>query len=214
MDELFRLSRLGRALRPSPIRELFRVAGQPGMISFAGGLPDPDGFPVERFAACASVLRDGGRSVLQYGPSEGHAPLRETLLEMMADRLGYPVRPEELLVTTGSQQAVNLIARVLIDPGDPVLVEGPTYPGTIHTLRNAGARFVAVPCDADGMIVDGLADAVARCEAECGLRPKLLYTIPDFSNPSGACLTLDRRRRLLETAAQLSIPVVEDDPYG
>ena len=214
MSELFRLSQLGRAMRPSPIRELFRVVGQPGMISFAGGLPAPDAFPVARFAACASVLREAGRDVLQYGPSEGYGPLRETLLEMMSDRLGYPVRPEELLVTTGSQQAVNLIARVLVDPGDPVLVEGPTYPGTIHTLRNVGARFVAVPCDGDGMMVDGLAAAVARCEATCGLRPKLLYTIPDFSNPSGACLSLDRRRRLLETAAELGIPVVEDDPYG
>jgi 2-aminoadipate transaminase len=214
MSELFRLSSLARAMRPSPIRELFRVAGQPGMISFAGGLPDPDAFPVARFAACASVLARDGRRVLQYGPSEGYGPLRDTLLELMSQRLGHPVRPEELLVTSGSQQAVNLLARILIDPGDPVVVEAPTYPGTIHSLRNAGARFVAVPCDGDGMLVDRLPAAVARCEAATGLRPKLLYTIPDFSNPTGACLSLDRRRRLLETAAELGIPVLEDDPYG
>jgi len=214
MSELFRLSQLGRAMRPSPIRELFRVVGQPGMISFAGGLPAPDAFPVARFAACATVLEESGREVLQYGPSEGYAPLRETLLALMSERLGFPVRPEELLVTSGSQQAVNLLARVLVDPGDPVIVEAPTYPGTIHCLRNAGARFVAVPCDADGMLVDRLPAAVARCEAETGRRPKLLYTIPDFSNPTGACLSLARRRRLLETAAELGIPVLEDDPYG
>ncbi len=214
MSELFRLSALARAMRPSPIRELFRVAGQPGMISFAGGLPDPDAFPVARFAACASVLARDGRQVLQYGPSEGYGPLRDTLLELMSQRLGHPVRPEELLVTSGSQHAVNLLARILIDPGDPVVVEAPTYPGTIHSLRNAGARFVAVPCDGDGMIVDRLPAAVAHCEAATGLRPKLLYTIPDFSNPTGACLSLDRRRQLLETAAELGIPVLEDDPYG
>jgi 2-aminoadipate transaminase len=109
---------------------------------------------------------------------------------------------------------VNLLARVLLDPGDPVVVEAPTYPGTIHCLRNAGARFVTVPCDADGMLVDRLAAAAARCEAETGRRPKLLYTIPDFSNPTGACLSLARRRRLLETAAELGIPVLEDDPYS
>lgn len=214
MSELFRLSELARAMRPSPIRELFRVAGQPGMISFAGGLPDPDAFPVARFAACATVLERDGRQVLQYGPSEGYGPLRESLLELMSQRLGQPVRPEELLVTSGSQQVVNLLARILVDPGDPVVVEAPTYPGTIHSLRNAGARFVAVPCDGDGMLVDRLPAAVARCEAATGLRPKLLYTIPDFSNPTGACLSIDRRRRLLETAAELGIPVLEDDPYG
>jgi 2-aminoadipate transaminase len=214
MSDLFRLSQLGRAMRPSPIRELFRVVGQPGMISFAGGLPAPDAFPVARFAACASVLERAGREVLQYGPSEGYAPLRETLLALMSERLGYPIRPEELLVTSGSQQAVNLLARVLIDPGDPVIIEAPTYPGTIHSLRNAGARFVAVPCDGDGLLVDRLPAAVARCEDATGLRPKLLYTIPDFSNPSGACLSLDRRHRLLATAAELGIPVLEDDPYG
>jgi 2-aminoadipate transaminase len=119
-----------------------------------------------------------------------------------------------LLITSGSQQAVDLIARALLDPGDVVVVEAPTYPGTIHCLRNAGARFTAVPCDKDGMQVEQLPTIVNRCEAETGRRPKLIYTVPDFSNPSGACLRIDRRRRLLQLAEQLEIPVFEDDPYG
>ena len=214
MDDLFRLSALARQMQPSPIRELFRVIAQPGMISFAGGLPDPRAFPVDRFAQCSDVLLENGSEILQYGASEGYGPLREALLTVMADRLGYDVQSEELLVTSGSQQAVNLIGRILLDPGDPVVVEAPTYPGTIHSLRNAGARFVTVQCDGDGMVVDDLPAAVDRCEAETGRRPKLIYTVPDFSNPTGACLSLDRRRRLIDTARDLRIPVLEDDPYG
>jgi len=201
-------------MQPSPIRELFKVIQRPGMISFAGGLPDPDTFPIEGFASCADVLARDGRTVLQYGASEGYPPLREAILEMMAERLGYAPQPEELLITSGSQQAVDLIARALLDPGDLVVVEAPTYPGTLHCLRNAGARFATVPTDGDGMRVDVLAEVVERTERDTGRRPKLIYTVPDFSNPSGACMSLERRRRLVELAAQLEIPVLEDDPYG
>ncbi len=214
MDHLFRFSDLARRMQPSPIRELFKVISQPGMISFAGGLPDPQAFPVDLFASCADVLRTDGREVLQYGASEGYGRLREVLLELMADRLDYRVRGEELLITSGSQQAADLIGRALLDPGDAVVVEAPTYPGTLHCLRNAGARFVTVACDGNGMRVEDLPGAVKRCENDTGRRPKLIYTIPDFSNPSGACLSLDRRRRLLEIAGGLGIPVFEDDPYG
>jgi 2-aminoadipate transaminase len=210
MSDLFRLSGIARTMRPSPIRELFPLIQQPGMISFAGGLPDPGAFPIDEFAACADVLQRDGRAVLQYGASEGYGPLREVLLEMMAERLGLQIAASELLITSGSQQAVDLIARALLDPGDVVVVEAPTYPGTLHCLRNAGARFACVPCDGDGMCVDLLPEVVERCDR----RPKLIYTVPDFSNPSGACMSLDRRRRLLKLAADLEIPVFEDDPYG
>ena len=214
MSSLFRLSAVAERMQPSPIRELFQMIRQPGMISFAGGLPDPSAFPVGPFADCADVLSRDGREVLQYGASEGYPPLREVLLAMMADRLGFEVKPDELLITSGSQQAANLIARVLLDPGDVVIVEAPTYPGTIHSLRNAGARFATVPCDADGMQVELLPGIVDRTEAETGRRPKLIYTVPDFSNPSGACMSLERRHRLVALAAELEIPVLEDDPYG
>ena len=214
MSPVFRLSELASKMQPSPIRELFQMIRQPGMISFAGGLPDPSAFPVGPFADCADVLSRDGRQVLQYGASEGYPPLREILLEMMADRLGYEVKPEELIVTSGSQQAVNLVARTLLDPGDVVIVEAPTYPGTIHSLRNAGARFATIPCDADGMRVELLPEIVDRTEAATGRRPKLIYSVPDFSNPSGACMSLERRQRLVALAAELDIPVFEDDPYG
>ena len=214
MSSIFKFSELACRMQPSPIRELFQMIRQPGMISFAGGLPDPSAFPVGPFADCAEVLSRDGREVLQYGASEGYPPLRDILLEMMADRLGYEVRPEELLVTSGSQQGVNLAARVLLDPGDVVIVEAPTYPGTIHSLRNAGARFATIPCDGDGMQVELLPGIVEATEAATGRRPKLIYSVPDFSNPSGACLSLARRHRLVEFAAELEIPVFEDDPYG
>jgi len=214
MSSIFRLSEIASRMQPSPIRELFKIIRQPGMISFAGGLPDPDGFPVDSFAGCAEVLARDGRQVLQYGASEGYPPLRDALLETMNERLGYGVQPEELLVTSGSQQGLNLVARCLLDPGDIVIIEAPTYPGTIHSLRNAGARFATVPCDAEGMRVDLVPDVVDLVMNATGKRPKLIYSVPDFSNPSGACMSLERRRRLVELAVELEIPVFEDDPYG
>jgi len=214
LDSLFRFSALAEKMQPSPIRELFRVTQQTGMISFAGGLPDPDTFPVEAFASCADVLERDGRTVLQYGASEGYPPLREAIVEMMTGRLGYSPQPEELLVTSGSQQAVNLIGRALLDPGDVVVVEAPTYPGTLHCLRNAGARFATVPTDGDGMKVDLLPNVIAASEGATGKRPKLIYTVPDFSNPSGACMSLERRHHLIALAAEVGIPIFEDDPYG
>jgi 2-aminoadipate transaminase len=214
VESLFRFSALAEKMHPSPIRELFRISQQPGMISFAGGLPDPDTFPVAAFAACADVLSRDGRTVLQYGASEGYPPLRDAILDMMATRLGYRPAAGELLITSGSQQAVDLMARALLDPGDVVVLEAPTYPGTLHCLRNAGARFALVPADGDGMQVELLPGVVARAEEATGRRPKLIYTVPDFSNPSGACMSLERRQRLVELARELGIPIFEDDPYG
>jgi len=214
LDSLFRFSALAEKMQPSPIRELFKVIQQPGMISFAGGLPDPDTFPVQGFASCANVLERDGRTVLQYGASEGYPPLRDAIIEMMAGRLGYRPQAEELLVTSGSQQAVDLIARALLDTGDVVVVEAPTYPGTLHCLRNAGARFATVATDSSGMVVEALPAVIEKVVAETGDRPKLIYTVPDFSNPSGACMSLERRQRLVGLAAELAIPIFEDDPYG
>ena len=214
MSPVFRFSELASKMQPSPIRELFSVIQQPGMISFAGGLPDPDTFPVEGFASCSDVLERDGRTVLQYGASEGYPPLRDSIIDMMGDRLDFQPKAEELLVTSGSQQAVDLIARALLDTGDVVIVEAPTYPGTLHCLRNAGARFTTIPTDGEGMIVEMLPEVIDKAESVTGNRPKLIYTVPDFSNPSGACMSLERRKRLVELAAEQAIPVFEDDPYG
>lgn len=213
-DTTLRFNPIAASLEPSPIRELFKVISQPGMISFAGGLPAPDAFPVEAFADCAEVLRTNGRIVLQYGASEGYGPLREILLERMTEFLGFEVKPGQLLVTSGAQQVVDLMARALLEPGDVVVVEAPTYPGTLHTLRMAGARFAAVPCDRGGLRVDELPGVVDRVIEETGRRPKLVYTVPDFSNPTGATLAADRRARLVELASELELPVLEDDPYS
>jgi 2-aminoadipate transaminase len=198
-------------LNPNPC---FASRRSPRRCSFAGGLPDPDTFPVEAFASCANVLERDGRTVLQYGASEGYPPLRDAIAGMMESRLGYRPQAEELLVTSGSQQAVDLIARALLDTGDVVVVEAPTYPGTLHCLRNAGARFSTVATDGDGMVVEALPDVVEQVTAATGKRPKLIYTVPDFSNPSGACMSLERRKRLVELAAEHAIPIFEDDPYG
>lgn len=214
MSSILRFSALAERMRPSPIRELFSVIRQPGMISFAGGLPDPSAFPVERFFECADILGQHGREILQYGASEGYSPLVDELVQRMSGIIGRSIRHDELVVTSGSQQGADLVARVLLDPGDVVVVEAPTYPGTIHSFRNVGARFAAVPCDAKGMQVELLPEVVAAATTAAGRRPKLIYTVPDFSNPSGACMSLGRRRRLVELAADLEIPVLEDDPYG
>lgn len=214
MPDLFRYSTLARQMQPSPIRELFPLIQRPGMISFAGGLPDPAVFPVSEFASCCDVLERDGRQILQYGASEGYGPLRDILAEIMSARLGLPVPGDQLLITSGSQQAVDLIGRALVDPGDPVIVEAPTYPGTLHCLRNSGACFATVPCDGDGMMVESLPETVAQCRRKLGRPPKLIYTVPDFANPTGACLSLHRRRRLLQLAEGLGIPILEDDPYG
>ena len=169
---------------------------------------------MEAFADCAEVIRTNGHTVLQYGTSEGYGPLREILLERMTALLGFEVAPGQLLVTSGAQQVVDLMARALLEPGDVVVVEAPAYPGTLHTLRMAGARFAAVPCDRDGMRVEELNGVVDRAIADTGRRPKLVYTVPDFSNPTGATLAADRRARLVELAHELELPVLEDDPYG
>jgi len=207
-------SRIAQAMRPSPIRELFALTQRPGLISFAGGLPDPAIFPVERFAECAEVLRQNGRTALQYGATEGYPPLVEWVCQRMAAFLGRSVTPAQVVIASGSQQLLDMLARVLLDPGDVVLVESPTYPGALHTLRNAGARFLLVPSDGEGILVEALPELVERCRRGTGRAPKLLYTVINFSNPSGATLSRQRRERLAALLPALEVPVLEDDPYG
>jgi 2-aminoadipate transaminase len=193
-------------MKSSAIREILKVTERPEIISFAGGLPAPDAFPTEEVAeAAARILRDQGACALQYGPTEGYRPLREWVAERMHSA-GAAVTVEQVLITTGSQQALDLIGRVLIDEGDQILVESPTYLAALQAWSPMGARYLVVPSDDDGLCLDALVPLLAR-------GPKLLYCLPNFQNPSGVTLSAERRSRLVELAAVHDVPILEDDPY-
>ncbi|TXH87772.1 MAG: PLP-dependent aminotransferase family protein [Rhodoferax sp.] len=192
----------------SAIRELFKLLGKPGIISFAGGFPDPALFDAEGIAlASDAVLKNSPGAVLQYGATEGYQPLREALVGFMGAK-GATVAADGLIVTTGSQQALDLIGKTMISPGDKVIVEAPTFLATIQCFRLYGAQLISAPVDAHGVDVDKLEALIAEH------KPKLVYLIPTFGNPSGATLSLERRKRVLELAAKTQTLVVEDDPYG
>ncbi|MFN7197320.1 MAG: PLP-dependent aminotransferase family protein, partial [Hylemonella sp.] len=192
----------------SAIRELFKLLGKPGIISFAGGFPDSAMFDVEGLREAAQrALADEPGAALQYGATEGYNPLREQLAAFMAAK-GATVAPDGLIVTTGSQQALDLIGKTLVDPGSTVLVEAPTFLATIQCFRLYGAQVIGAPIDAQGVQVERLEELVARH------RPRFVYLIPTFGNPSGATLSLQRRLRILELAVRTRTVIVEDDPYG
>ncbi|HYS64008.1 MAG TPA: PLP-dependent aminotransferase family protein [Paraburkholderia sp.] len=195
----------------SPIRELFKYLAQPGMISFAGGYPASDLFDREGLDAAAARAWQQSTLCLQYGPTDGLAVLKEQLAHLMTRR-GTSCTPQELLVTTGSQQGFDLLLRVMVAPGDVVLVEQPAYPATLQALKLQEADVMTVPVDHDGLDVAALA---ALLEAGTPSRaPKLLYTVSTFANPTGATLSLERRVALLKLAARYRFLIVEDDPYG
>lgn len=193
----------------SAIRELFKLLGKPGIISFAGGFPDSAMFDVDgiREAVNQALQMDPGRA-LQYGATEGHDPLREQLAAFMRSKGVQDLAPDQLVVTTGSQQALDLLGKTLVDPGSKVIVEGPTFLATIQCFRLYGADLVSAPIDGEGVQVDAL-EALIRTH-----RPRFIYLIPTFGNPSGALLSLERRRRVLELAVKYETLIVEDDPYG
>lgn len=193
----------------SAIRELFKLLGKPGIISFAGGFPDAALFDVEgiREATLAALAANPG-AALQYGATEGFDPLREQLAAFMAAKGARGVAPSDLIVTTGSQQALDLIGKTLVSPGDTVIVEAPTFLATIQCFRLYGAQLLTVPVDGQGADVEALERLIEQH------RPKFIYLIPTFGNPSGAQMSLERRRRVLELAVRTRTLVVEDDPYG
>lgn len=195
-------------MRPSTIREILKVTAQPDIISFAGGLPAPELFPVDDVRAAAdAVLAREGSQALQYGPSEGHAPLRAWIAEEMGAR-GVRARAEDVLVTNGSQQVLDLAGKLFLDAGDVVLTENPTYLAAIQAFQTFEPRFVPVPTDEHGLIPEAVPELVRRH------RPKFLYTIPTFQNPTGLTLARERRARLARLASELGLFVLEDDPYG
>jgi 2-aminoadipate transaminase len=206
-------ARRTQVMKSSAMRDLMAVTEQPDVISLAGGLPDTTTFPAEDFAALmARVARDSSAQALQYGPTEGLAALKECIREVMAAE-GMEVEPEDLLVTTGGQQVIDLVCRALIDPGDVVLAEGPTYPGAVPVFCSYQADVVQIEMDEDGMRIDRLQEALDRLDRE-GRTPKFIYTIPSFQNPAGVTLSLERRRALVRVARQRELLVLEDNPYG
>ena len=193
----------------SAIRELFKLLGKPGIISFAGGFPDSAMFDVNGIEqASQTALQENAGLALQYGATEGYMPLREQLAAFMASKGAKDVAADQLIVTTGSQQALDLLGKCMISPGDKVIVEGPTFLATIQCFRLYGAEVISAPVDANGVIVEELEKLMAEHQ------PKMVYLIPTFGNPSGATLSLERRKRVLELAVKHQTLVVEDDPYG
>jgi 2-aminoadipate transaminase len=193
----------------SAIRELFKLLGKPGIISFAGGFPDSAMFDVEgiREASSQALSQEPG-AALQYGATEGYGPLREQLAHFMGQKGVTGLAADQLIVTTGSQQALDLIGKTMISPGDKVIVEGPTFLATIQCFRLYGAQLISAPVDGQGVDTEALEKLIAQH------RPKFVYVIPTFGNPTGALLSLERRKKLLELAVKYQTLMVEDDPYG
>lgn len=203
----YRYAQRTQRMKSSAIRELLKLTEQPDVISFAGGLPAPDVFPMEEFReACDKILRDQGAIALQYGTTEGYQPLRE-MIARHTMRYGIDVTAENILITSGSQQALDLLGEIFINPGDHIITEAPTYLGALQAWNAYGAEYVTVPSDEYGIQTD---------ELEMALRsgPKFIYVLPNFQNPTGVTIPLERRQRLVELADRYGVPIVEDDPYG
>jgi len=201
-------------MKSSAIRELLKLTQQPDIISFAGGLPAPEFFPLREVEeACRYIIRKDGAKALQYSATEGYGPLKEYLATTM-HKYGVPAVPDNVLLTNGSQQALDLIGKLFIDSGDYVLTGRPTYLGAIQAWNAYGARYHTVNLDDDGMVVDEMEHAYEKVLADSGKPPKFIYVLPNFHTPAGTTMPLERREQLAEIATKLNLPVVEDDPYG
>src|SRR2546423_5674917 len=202
-----------RGMKSSAMRDLMAVIARPEVISLAGGLPDTGAFPKDTLTAVmARIARESAAEALQYGPTEGIAGAKDCIVEVMAAE-GIRADPEDMIVTTGGQQVIDLVARALIDPGDVIMAEAPTYPGAVPVFSSYQAEVVQIEMDSDGMRVDLMEEALDRLDRE-GRRPKFIYTIPTFQNPAGVTMSLSRRRRLVQGARERELPVLEGRPYG
>lgn len=199
-------------MKRSEIRELLKMTRRPDIISFAGGLPDPETFPVKDLEDISChLLRDKGAIALQYGPTEGEAPLREEIARWMS-REKATVKPENILITAGSQQGLDIVSKVFLDPNDIVVLELPTYIGGLQAFSSYRAKMIGVPQDDRGMRMDLLEKALVKL-AKSNQKPKFIYVVPDFQNPSGITMSFERRKKFLEMAYQYEVPVIEDSPY-
>jgi 2-aminoadipate transaminase len=204
-----RLARRTARMKGSVIRELLKYASQPDIISFAGGLPAPELFPIREFdEACRFVLANEGQIALQYSPTEGYAPLKEWLAETMS-KYSIWVEPENILLVNGSQQGLDLIGKLFVDPDACIVTSAPTYLGALQAWNAYEPRYNSVLLDDDGMCVDELEERLT-----CGERPCFVYVLPNFHNPAGTTLPLERRERLAQLAREHNLVIIEDDPYG
>jgi len=202
-----------RVMKSSAMRDLMAVTARPEVISLAGGLPETGSFPPESFAAAAQrIAAESCARALQYGPTEGLDETKACIAEVMAAE-DMRADPDDMIVTTGGQQVIDLVTKTLIDPGDVVIAEGPTYPGAVPVFSSYQADVVQIDTDSDGMQVERLEEVLDRLERE-GRRPKFVYTVPSFQNPAGVTMSLHRRRRLVEIANERELLVLEDNPYG
>jgi len=200
-------------MRSSAMRDLMAVTARPEVISLAGGLPDTSTFPPQSFAAqMTRIAQESAAEALQYGPTEGFEETKDCILQVMGAE-GMLPDLDDVIVTTGGQQAIDLVSKTLVDPGDVVLCEAPTYPGAVPVFCSYQAEVIQIECDGDGMRIEELERVLAALAAE-GRRPKFVYSVPSFQNPAGVTLSLQRRRRLVELAREHEILVVEDNPYG
>ncbi len=201
-----------RRVKKSVIRELLKLTNKPGMISFAGGLPDPKAFPVEDMKdICSSVIDEFGEYALQYGPTEGDGRLKSELIKMAAKE-GLKITEDNILITVSSQQGLDLVGKVFIDPSDPVIVELPSYVGGIQVFNVYGAHMLGIPTDDDGIRVDMLEEALEKLR-ETEEHYKFIYIVPDFQNPAGVTLSLERRKKIIEFSEKYDIIIIEDTPY-
>jgi len=202
-----------RVMKSSAMRDLMAVTARPEVISLAGGLPDTSTFPPETFAAVAQrIATESCAKALQYGPTDGLAETKDCIAQVMQAE-GMRCDREDVVVTTGGQQVIDLVTKTLIDPGDVIVAEAPTYPGAVPTFFSYQADVVQIEMDSDGMRIDLLEQTLDSLERE-GRRPKFIYTVPTFQNPAGVTMALDRRRRLVEIAHERELLVLEDNPYG
>jgi 2-aminoadipate transaminase len=200
-------------MRSSAMRDLMAITARPEVISLAGGLPDTSTFPSSTFAAqMTKIAQESAAEALQYGPTEGFAETVDCIVEVMGAEGMLPDH-DDVIVTTGGQQAIDLICKTLLDPGDVVVCEAPTYPGAVPVFCSYQAETIQIECDGDGMQVEELEEVLARLDRE-GRRPKFVYSVPSFQNPAGVTLSLQRRQRLVELARRRELLLVEDNPYG
>ncbi len=213
IDLVKNLASVNRRTKASVIRELLKITNKPEIISFAGGLPDPETFPAEALTdITADVLKKNSRMALQYGPTEGLPELKEQIIRFLREQEGIIAKPENLLITTASQQALDIVGKTFIDPSDPIIVERPSYLGGLQVFNSYGCKMIGVGMDDDGVIVDKLEKKLKQLQNE-EEHYKFIYLVPDFQNPSGVTLSEERRDKIIRFSEIYNVFIVEDSPY-